>query len=160
MKTKVFYFVLMLFLGIAFTSQALIAQQETDNHKKQSETEKVSREDFQNKEAVGESKGTQEYCPVMGNKINKEIYTDYNGKRIYFCCSGCIDTFKKDPEKYMEKMKEAGVTLKSVPCPVSGKPSSQEIFTEYQGEKIYFCSSACKEKFLKNPEKYMEQEEE
>ena len=158
MKTNLFFFVLILFLGIAFTSQSLQAQQETDNKKMQSVTEKVSSEDLQNKEAVGEGKGTQEYCPVMGNKVNKEIYTDYNGKRVYFCCSGCIDTFKKDPEKYMEKMKEAGVTLESAPCPVSGKPSSQEVFTEYQGEKIYFCSSDCKEKFLKNPEKYLKQE--
>jgi len=158
MKTKLFFFVLILFLGIAFTSQALIAQQETDNHKKQSKTETVSIEDLQNKEALGESKGNQEFCPVMGNKINQEIYTDYDGKRIYFCCSGCIDTFKKDPEKYMEKMKDDGVTLESVPCPVSGKPSSQEVFTVHKVEKVYFCCPNCKEKFQKNPEKYQKQE--
>ena len=46
----------------------------------------------------------QENCPVMGGKINKSLYTDYQGKRIYFCCKGCPEEFKKDPEKYIKKM--------------------------------------------------------
>ena len=28
----------------------------------------------------------QTTCPVMGNPINKDIYADYSGKRVYFCC--------------------------------------------------------------------------
>ena len=44
----------------------------------------------------------QKTCPVMGGAINKEIFADYNGRRIYFCCNGCPDTFKKDPEKYVK----------------------------------------------------------
>jgi YHS domain-containing protein len=27
---------------------------------------------------------------------------------VYFCCPGCIETFKKDPAKYLKKMQEAG----------------------------------------------------
>ena len=42
--------------------------------------------------------GSQEVCPVMGGKINKEVYIDYHGKRIYFCCAGCEETFLKDPQ--------------------------------------------------------------
>ena len=55
-------------------------------------------------------------CPVMGNKINKEIYADHEGKRVYFCCAMCIDTFKKDPAKYIEKMKKEGVEPDAVPA--------------------------------------------
>ncbi len=44
----------------------------------------------------------QKLCPVMGGLVNKEIFVDYNGRRIYFCCNGCPDTFKKDPEKYLK----------------------------------------------------------
>ena len=55
-------------------------------------------------------------CPVMGGKINKEVYTDYQGQRIYFCCAGCIGVFKKDPEKYLQKMKEQGVTPEKAPA--------------------------------------------
>ena len=44
----------------------------------------------------------QTVCPLMGGKINKNIFTDYQGKRVYFCCVGCVDTFKKDPAKYIK----------------------------------------------------------
>lgn len=52
----------------------------------------------------------QTVCPVMGGNINKDIYVDYQGQRIYFCCPACIDIFKKDPGKFLQKMKEQGVT--------------------------------------------------
>jgi len=57
----------------------------------------------------------QENCPVMGGKINKSLYTDYNGKRIYFCCNACPEPFKKDPEKYIKKMEAEGVELEKAP---------------------------------------------
>ncbi|MFH1943864.1 MAG: YHS domain-containing protein [bacterium] len=97
----------------------------------------------------------QEKCPVMGSPVNKEVYTDYNGKRVYFCCAGCDKKFRQDPEKYMKQMKEKGVVLENVHCPVSGKPANPEVFTEYQGKKVYFCCEGCKEKFLASPEKYL-----
>ena len=59
--------------------------------------------------------GPQTTCPVMGGKIDKNVYTDYQGKRIYFCCSGCPDDFKKDPDKYMKKLEEQGVVLEKAP---------------------------------------------
>ena len=57
----------------------------------------------------------QSVCPVLGGKIDKSVYTDYQGKRIYFCCSGCIDEFKKNPEKYLKQMEEQGVTPEKTP---------------------------------------------
>jgi YHS domain-containing protein len=58
----------------------------------------------------------QTMCPVMeGNAVNKKVYTDYMGKRVYFCCGNCPKVFAKDPKKYMQKMKEAGVTLEDAP---------------------------------------------
>lgn len=52
----------------------------------------------------------QTLCPVMGNKINKSVFVDYQGKRIYFCCPGCIAAFKQNPEKCLKKMEAQGVT--------------------------------------------------
>ena len=46
----------------------------------------------------------QTLCPVMGGKINKELYTEYKGKEVYFCCPGCEPEFLKDPEKYIDKL--------------------------------------------------------
>ena len=50
----------------------------------------------------------QESCPVMGGKINKEVYTDYKGMRVYFCCPGCDKKFKEEPEKYLKRLEEMG----------------------------------------------------
>ena len=57
----------------------------------------------------------QKTCPVMGGKINKDIYADYEGKRVYFCCDACISPFKKDPAKYVAKLEGEGVVLTTVP---------------------------------------------
>lgn len=45
-------------------------------------------------------------CPVMGGEARKEYSYTYQGKVYYFCCPSCIDEFKKDPEKYISKIKE------------------------------------------------------
>ena len=59
--------------------------------------------------------GSQTKCPVLGNKIDEKVFVDYQGKRIYFCCAGCVDEFKKDPEKYLKKMEAEGVTPEKTP---------------------------------------------
>jgi YHS domain-containing protein len=58
----------------------------------------------------------QTKCPVLAGDVNKQVYADYKGKRVYFCCAGCDAEFKKDPEKYMQKLKEQGVTLEPAPA--------------------------------------------
>ena len=58
----------------------------------------------------------QTKCPVMGGDINKEVYADYDGKRVYFCCPSCIPQFKENPEKYLAQLKEAGVEPEAVPA--------------------------------------------
>ena len=57
----------------------------------------------------------QTLCPVLGGNVDKKVYADYQGKRIYFCCQGCDAEFKKDPEKYMKKIQEQGITLEKCP---------------------------------------------
>jgi len=57
----------------------------------------------------------QTICPVMGGKINKAVFADHAGKRVYFCCAACIEPFKKDPEKYIKKLESDGVELAKVP---------------------------------------------
>ena len=39
-------------------------------------------------------------CPVMKEKATKEYSYVHEGKTYYFCCAGCVEEFKKDPEKY------------------------------------------------------------
>jgi YHS domain-containing protein len=46
----------------------------------------------------------QTVCPVMGGTVNKEIFVEYKGKKVYFCCPSCVGEFQKDPEKYISKL--------------------------------------------------------
>jgi len=46
----------------------------------------------------------QKICPVMGGAINKDIYIEYKGKKVYFCCPGCKEKFLENPEKYVSKL--------------------------------------------------------
>ena len=57
----------------------------------------------------------QTTCPVMGGKINKNMYVDVKGYRIYICCAGCNKAIKANPDKFIEKMKKDGVALKKIP---------------------------------------------
>lgn len=58
-------------------------------------------------EAAGQVAATaeQKTCPVMeGNPINKAIFVEYKGKKVYFCCKACPEKFLADPEKYIAKL--------------------------------------------------------
>ena len=46
----------------------------------------------------------QTVCPIMGGAINKSMFTEYKGKKVYFCCAGCKEKFEKEPEKYLAKL--------------------------------------------------------
>ncbi len=46
----------------------------------------------------------QTICPIMGGAINKNMFTEYKGKKVYFCCAGCKEKFEKEPEKYIAKL--------------------------------------------------------
>lgn len=58
----------------------------------------------------------QTECPIRGNAIKKDVYVDYNGKRIYMCCPACESKINKDPEKYIKQMKDKGIALADVPA--------------------------------------------
>jgi YHS domain-containing protein len=47
-------------------------------------------------------------CPVSGEEIKEESKAtyEYEGKIYSFCCPMCIDEFKKDPSKYIQKVEE------------------------------------------------------
>lgn len=46
-------------------------------------------------------------CPVMGGKVENDTLhkVTYKGKKIGLCCAGCVEEFKKNPEKYAAKLK-------------------------------------------------------
>jgi YHS domain-containing protein len=57
-----------------------------------------------NKAAAVSEATEQTMCPVMGSPIDKSIFVEYKGKKVYFCCSMCPPEFQKNPEKYISKL--------------------------------------------------------
>ncbi len=54
----------------------------------------------------------QTKCPIMGDKVNPDIYADVNGKRVYVCCKGCIAKVTADPDAALATIKANGETVK------------------------------------------------
>ena len=46
----------------------------------------------------------------VADATKKHMYSDYKGRRYFFCCAGCPDEFKKNPAKYAK-------TAPSIPTP-------------------------------------------
>ena len=50
-------------------------------------------------------------CPIMKGEINKKLFVDYQGWRIYVCCKSCLKQIKQDPAKYIRQLEAEGITL-------------------------------------------------
>jgi len=59
-------------------------------------------------EAVGANASetdTNAICPVMeGNPVDPNIFVEYEGKRVYFCCNRCKALFSEDPAAYLARL--------------------------------------------------------
>lgn len=96
-------FITLVFVLFAFTFQAVSAQNETKPVKEKAKTEKTT------VKKTDAKKIWNAVCPVMGEKVNPKAPTaEYKGKTIGFCCAGCDEKFKKDPEKYMKNLSKDG----------------------------------------------------
>lgn len=99
-------------------------------------------------------------CVVAGGKLGsmgKPTSLVHKGREVKFCCAGCEPKFKKDPDKYLEKI-DAAVVEHQAPtypletCLISGdKLGDEPINFIYENRLIRFCCEMCVDGFLKNP---------
>lgn len=69
----------------------------------------LTSEEYNRSEETQLIKVGNEICPVSGEKIGAMgpvVEYEYNEKIYSFCCAGCIDAFKAEPEKYAKLVKE------------------------------------------------------
>jgi YHS domain-containing protein len=52
------------------------------------------------KEFAGKGDGITT-CPVSGEPVNKDIWAEIKGRKVYFCCANCRAKALKDPDKYI-----------------------------------------------------------
>ena len=88
---------------------------------------------------------TNKECPVSGGPVSAKYRTEYQGQYVYVCCQGCLDEFKKDPEKIVAKMskEEREAIKKNELCPMSKEPVKDEFRVEDKGRLVYFCCAGC-----------------
>ena len=92
-------------------------------------------------------------CPVTGEPIDGKTSIEYKGEKVSFCCPGCVDKFKADPDKYKTAL--ANSYTYQTKCPVMGGDIDPKSFTTLAGgQKIYFCCPACEKKLFDDPAKY------
>jgi len=47
-------------------------------------------------------------CVVSGEALGSDrLVYSFKGQEVQFCCSHCVDDFKKDPAKYMASVERA-----------------------------------------------------
>lgn len=115
------------------------------------------------KQVPEKSNSGQTNCPVMVNrKVNKDLFVDHNGKRIYVCCTGCLKKVIKDPEKFIKKLEQSGQTVEKTPslslqktCPVMGGEIDRDLFVDHKEQRIYVCCSGCIDAVKENPEMFI-----
>ncbi len=99
---------------------------------------------------------------------------EHAGRTYYFCCGHCAEKFKANPDSYLAKPAQgsSGLVMLGMPAatsiqssaaalardPVCGmkvNPTTAKHSYEHSGEKYYFCSAGCVEKFKAAPETYL-----
>jgi YHS domain-containing protein len=67
---------------------------------------------------------SQAVDPVCGMKVDPAVAKDrldYRDTAYYFCCDGCLEMFRKDPERYLAKQASAPATAARAIDPVCGR---------------------------------------
>jgi YHS domain-containing protein len=112
-------------IGTVLVSAVLMnAAAQTDSGSMVKDTGKASTTTMEKKSNTAKHKlSPQTTCPVLGGAIDKKLFVDYKGKRIYVCCEDCIAKVKKNPEKYMKKLEKMGQSVETIPEGTKKTPS-------------------------------------
>jgi YHS domain-containing protein len=56
----------------------------------------------------------QTNCPIMGGAVDENVFIEYQGQRVYFCCPGCDKTFLENPEPYVARLPQFRDAMRAV----------------------------------------------
>jgi len=106
--------------------------------------------------SAANSSGTaQTTCPILGGQINKRLFVDQDGQRVYMCCEGCRGKIEKDFTRIVGELEADGVQVAGTPvpqtvCPIMGGKIVEKLFVDHGGKRIYMCCEGCREKIEKD----------
>jgi Cu+-exporting ATPase len=100
-------------------------------------------------------------CKMKVEIATADLFSDYKGKRYYFCNQYCKDTFDGNPAEH-EEVTDAKDEIPKVAvdpiCKMDVDVATAELFSDFDGKRYYFCSPNCKQTFDADPEKYRDQD--
>lgn len=127
--------------------------------------------EFKKDEKKADAKPINAKCPFSNKDVNPEATVTYQNQVIGLCCNDCKAKFAKEPEKYIEKVKEfkkdekksdAGAVQNinfaepiNKKCPIKGTDVAAGREVEYKKQTIGFCCAKCVETFEGDPEKWI-----
>jgi len=102
-----------------------------------------------------------ETCVVSGEALGgmgEPVNYVHNNRLVRFCCAGCVDMFKKDPEKHIEKIDAKVVEKQAENYPLGQCIISDQALDSMGGplDKVYanrlvrFCCGGCIKSFMKD----------
>lgn len=99
-------------------------------------------------------------CPVMGHPASdSQPKVLYKGTVFGFCCGGCVDTFAKEPEKYLKAhagdSKAIGYALYDVVAGVIIPKDAKTHDVVHGGVLYRFLSAENEKKFETEPKKFV-----
>jgi Cu+-exporting ATPase len=102
--------------------------------------------------------------PVCGMTVDPATAGDraeHAGRTWYFCCDGCGDLFRGDPEKYAT-IGSSGAAVVPAPgsidpvCGMTVDPARAAATRQVGDRTVLFCGKRCAEKFDADPGKYLD----
>src|ERR1700758_2438431 len=112
--------------------------------------------------------------PVCGMTVDPSAakgQVEHTGKTYYFCSPHCARKFQQDPEQYLQKTSAtpglvtggmpkpeqlAAAKTKDPVCGMDVDPATARHHLEHAGKTYYFCCGGCLEKFLTDPDRYLQ----
>ncbi len=105
------------------------------------------------RKALAKRAKVQVTCPVSKEPIDQKVFAENNGKKVYFCCKGCVGKYQSNPAKYAAAL--AGSYSYQTICPVMGGKIDPTVSTTLStAETIYYCCPGCDKPLRENPAKY------
>lgn len=92
-------------------------------------------------------------CPVSSEVVDRSVSLQHAGQKVFFCCRGCVNKFKNNPDKYQAAL--ANSYTYQTKCPVMGEDIDPQAFMVLSnGHRVFFCCARCESPLRKDPAKY------
>lgn len=94
-----------------------------------------------------------EKCPMEGQPVDRALFFEVDGQRVYACSAACVTTLKLDPAK---ALKQAYPEVKPIAtrgcatCAAELEPG-KSVDVTFQARSVKLCGTLCEKEFRQHP---------